>query len=71
MQAYQPVPTSWYLSILGVSLGAAVLLVATSPLQLPVWALLLAVAIALVFLVPVGIVRAVSDTSIGLNVITE
>lgn len=36
-----------------------------------VWGLLLAVGIALLFLIPVGVIKAVSDTGIGLNVITE
>lgn len=72
MRNYEEVPRSWYYITLGASLGAAILLVALTPeLQLPVWALLIAVLIALAFLVPVGIVKAVSDTGVGLNVITE
>lgn len=71
MRAYQPVPRSWYLWTLVGSLSVAIILVASSPLQLPVWGLLLAVSMSLIFLVPVGITKAVSDTSIGLNVITE
>jgi len=71
MQAYDPVPKSWYIITVSLSLGASILLVMFSPLQLPVWALLLCVAVALVFLLPVGVIKATSDTSIGLNVITE
>ncbi|CAD6972700.1 unnamed protein product [Tilletia controversa] len=71
MLAYEPVPKSWYIVTVSLSLGASVLLVMFSPLQLPVWALLLSVAIALLFLLPVGVIKATSDTSIGLNVITE
>lgn len=71
MKAYQPVPSSWYILTLVLSMTAAIILVATSPLQLPIWGLFLAVFIGLIFLVPVGLIRAVSDTSIGLNVITE
>ncbi|KAK0553947.1 hypothetical protein OC845_000936 [Tilletia horrida] len=62
MRAYEPVPNSWYIITVSLSLGASVLLV---------WALLLSVAIALIFLLPVGVIKATSDTSIGLNVITE
>ena len=43
----------------------------TTPLQTPIWALVLAMVIATVFLVPVGIITAVSNTTIGLNVLTE
>lgn len=71
MKSYPGVPRRWYATILCVSLFGAVVLVATTPLQLPVWGLLLAVSMSLLFLVPAGIVKAVSDTSIGLNVITE
>lgn len=86
MRAYPPVPMHWFAVTLALSLGAAVMLVATAPLQLPVsweqgergsgtltpvssctqvWGLLLAVAISLTFLVPVGLIKAVSNTSIG------
>lgn len=71
MRAYPSVPKSWYLITLAVSLSSAIALVYLSPLQLPVWGLLLAVLIALLFLIPAGIIKAVSNTSIGLNVITE
>nr|WVH01953.1 OPT family small oligopeptide transporter [Naematelia aurantialba] len=71
MRAYLPVPSSWYLALLGVNFGAAVILVKITPLQMPIWALVLSVAIATVFLIPVGIITAVSNTTIGLNVLTE
>nr|XP_018259221.1 OPT family small oligopeptide transporter [Kwoniella dejecticola CBS 10117]OBR81379.1 OPT family small oligopeptide transporter [Kwoniella dejecticola CBS 10117] len=71
MRSYRSVPSSWYIGLLGVNFGAAVLLVKTTPLQMPIWALVLAIAIATVFLVPVGIITAVSNTQIGLNVLTE
>lgn len=71
MQAYPGVPKRWYATLLAVALSAAVMLVASSPLQLPVWGLFLAICISLMFLVPAGIIRAISDTGIGLNVISE
>ena len=72
MQAYHNVPTSWYMSVLAVSMiGSIWLITANDSLQLPIWGFFLAVIIGLVFLVPVGVLKAVSDTSIGLNVITE
>jgi hypothetical protein len=93
MERYDPVPNSWYLGTLALTLAAAseyrtvkacraslnggdrpvsVLLVESSPLlQTPVWMLLLAVLIAGIFLAPIGIITAVSNTTIGLNVLTE
>lgn len=65
MRNYEEVPKSWYCITLFFSIGAAVLLVAFAPLQLPVWALLTALMIALAFLVPAGIILAVSDTGVS------
>jgi hypothetical protein len=60
MRSYLPVPSSWYLGLLGINVVAAsepilayradeiVLLVTTTPLQMPVWALVLSIAIATV-----------------------
>ncbi|OCF35596.1 OPT family small oligopeptide transporter [Kwoniella heveanensis BCC8398] len=69
MRSYLPVPSSWYLGLLAVNFGAAVILVKTTPLQMPIWALVLAMMIATVS--TVGIIAAVSNTTIGLNVLTE
>ncbi|WVR09034.1 OPT family small oligopeptide transporter [Kwoniella sp. DSM 27419] len=71
MRSYLTVPSSWYIALLAVNFVAAVVLVTTTPLQMPIWALILAMGIATVFLVPVGIIAAVSNTTIGLNVLTE
>lgn len=43
----------------------------SADLQTPVWLLLLAVVIAAVFLVPIGCITAISNTTPGLNVLTE
>jgi len=71
MKAYPLVPRSWYFWTLLLSLSSSVLLVMTTPLQFPVWGLLLSVGMSLFFLIPIGILKAVSDTGVGLNVITE
>lgn len=53
MRAYREVPHWWYFAMLGVNLAAAIVMVWTTPLlQTPVWALLLALLIAAVFLIP-------------------
>lgn len=72
MKSYPLVPQAWYLWTLVLSLGSAMVLVITTPsLQFPVWGLLLSVGMSLFFLIPIGILKAVSDTGVGLNVITE
>ncbi|GJN90368.1 hypothetical protein Rhopal_003379-T1 [Rhodotorula paludigena] len=70
-RSYAPVPKMYYLSIFVANLAAAVVLLVFYPLQLPVWGLFLAMLIAVAFLVPVGIISAITNTTLGLNVITE
>ncbi|KAK7689483.1 hypothetical protein QCA50_007275 [Cerrena zonata] len=38
---------------------------------MPIWALIVALVIALVYVVPVGMIQAVTNRQVGLNVITE
>lgn len=72
MRAYEPVPRKWYATTFALSTTASIMLVVLTPaLQLPVWALLLAIFMGLLFIAPLGILRAVSDTGVGLNIISE
>ena len=48
MSVYPEVPIRWYMVTLLVTIGTAMILMATTPLQLPVWGLCLAIFIALV-----------------------
>jgi hypothetical protein len=41
------------------------------PTNMTWWAFLLAVAIAFAFALPIGIIQAVTNSQIGLNVLTE
>jgi hypothetical protein len=65
MEAYPSVPRSWYIGIFSITLVATLILVESAPLQLPAWGIFLAIIVAMVFLVPVGIISAVSETTIG------
>lgn len=65
-------PSLHYVVIFGLNLLAAIVLLAFYPqLQLPTWGLLLSLSLALVCLVPIGIISAITNTTIGLNVLTE
>ncbi|OAV87642.1 OPT family small oligopeptide transporter [Puccinia triticina 1-1 BBBD Race 1] len=68
---YENVPTSWYAWIGGTMFLASIFVVWFYPLQCPVWALLLALGMATLFIIPMGIINATTNTQIGLNVITE
>jgi OPT family oligopeptide transporter len=41
------------------------------PTQMPVWAFVLALIIAFVYVIPIGMIQAITNQQIGLNVITE
>lgn len=41
------------------------------PTQLPVWAFILALAIAYIYVIPIGMIQAITNQQVGLNVITE
>jgi len=70
-KSYAKVPASWYI-IIGTSMTvAAIYVVVAYPLQIPVWGLAVALALALCFTIPLGIIKATSNTTIGLHAITE
>ncbi|CAK8543279.1 unnamed protein product [Lathyrus sativus] len=70
---YEQVPEWWFVSILILMVMMA--LVACEgfgrQLQLPWWGILLSLAIALVFTLPIGVIEATTNTKSRLNVITE
>lgn len=71
MSVYPEVPKWWYAIIALVAFIFGVIAIEIYPTDLPVWALLVALLIALIFTVPVGMIRAITNQMIGLNVLTE
>ncbi|AAS50928.2 ABR156Wp [Eremothecium gossypii ATCC 10895] len=71
MERYKAPPYWWYLVTFFVFLALSIATVRAWDTQLPVWALFLALAIAGFFLLPVGIIYALTNMAVGLNVITE
>ncbi|TIA74608.1 hypothetical protein E3P91_00846 [Wallemia ichthyophaga] len=67
----QSVPKSYYISTFVITFVVAAIACAQPIIQLPFWALSLSVLMAAVCLIPLGIIRAVSGQSIGLNVLSE
>lgn len=41
------------------------------PTQMPVWAFVLALVLAYAYVVPIGMIQAITNQQIGLNVVTE
>ncbi|GAA5806411.1 OPT family small oligopeptide transporter [Helicostylum pulchrum] len=71
MRAYPEVPDWWYIAIFFVSFGVSFAVIYEWPIYLPWWGLILAVAISVIFVLPIGIIQAVTNQQPGLNVITE
>ncbi|KAL7939005.1 small oligopeptide transporter [Trichoderma chlorosporum] len=71
MRKYKEAPTWWYLSLFCVMLALGFYTVLAYPTNLTWWAFLLAVLISFCFSLPIGIIQAVTNSQIGLNVLTE
>ncbi|KAF9906001.1 hypothetical protein BX616_000852 [Lobosporangium transversale] len=70
MRVYPEVPDWWYISLFVISLGLSLVTCVVWEFM-PWWAVLLAMAIAIFFVLPVGVVQAVTNQQPGLNIITE
>ncbi|KAF8928404.1 hypothetical protein BGZ47_001656 [Haplosporangium gracile] len=70
MRVYPEVPDWWYASLFVISLGLSFVACIVYN-YMPWWAVFLAMAIAIFFVLPVGIVQAVTNQQPGLNIITE
>jgi len=71
MARYKRVPEWWYLSILAIVFAMSAITVEVWPTEVPIWGLLLAIFIAAFYLVPCGMIQAITNQQVGLNVITE
>lgn len=71
MSQYRQVPDWWYICIFLTMFVFGVIGIELYSTEMPVWAFVLALAIAFVYTIPIGIIQAVTNQQIGLNVITE
>ncbi|KAI1268491.1 OPT oligopeptide transporter protein-domain-containing protein [Xylariaceae sp. FL1019] len=71
MQKYKEAPSWWYIALFLVMLVLSLFTVLYYPTNLTWWAFLLAVFISFIFSLPIGIIEAVTNQQIGLNVLTE
>ena len=71
MTVYKEVPHYWY-GLLGiVAFILSIIVIEAWDTQLPVWGLLLALVLATVFVVPVGIIQAITNQTASLQVLAE
>ena len=71
MKAYKSVPKLWYIGTFVFSFIAALIAIHIYDLELPWTGFLLALFISFIFILPIGIITAVSNQTPGLNVLTE
>ncbi|KAJ3153776.1 hypothetical protein HDU86_005109 [Geranomyces michiganensis] len=71
MRAYPEVPEYVYGAIALVFFCGMIVVGLKTAFVMPVWSVFLATGIALVFLIPIGIVQSITGIQIGLNVVTE
>ncbi|CAG8438337.1 4786_t:CDS:2 [Ambispora gerdemannii] len=71
MNVYPEVSIWWYAGLAISMTIVAVIFVEVYPILLPWWGVLFAILIAAIMVLPVGIIQAISNTQIGLNILTE
>jgi len=71
MQAYPEVPDWWYITLFLVMTVVAVILCEIWDYKLPWWGVLLCIALSCFFVLPVGLIQALTNQQPGLNIITE
>ncbi|KZV83488.1 small oligopeptide transporter [Exidia glandulosa HHB12029] len=71
MSRYRQVPHYWYLLVFACSFAFGIVSITVWPSEMPVWAFVVALIIAAAFAVPVGMIQAITNQQIGLNVVTE
>lgn len=70
-QNYKDVPEWWFLIVFLVFFGLSIVTIRCWNTEMPVYALIVALLIAVLFLLPVGIIFALTNIAVGLNVVTE
>ncbi|KAF9978747.1 hypothetical protein BGZ73_000757 [Actinomortierella ambigua] len=70
MRVYPEVPNFWYSSLFVITFGLSFFTCVIYGLM-PWWAVILALALSVFFVLPVGIVQAVTNQQPGLNIVTE
>ncbi|KAK7687136.1 hypothetical protein QCA50_009639 [Cerrena zonata] len=71
MSRYPQVPDWWYVCIFLVMFVFGVISIEVWNTQFPVWAFFLALILSFAFTIPIGMIQAITNQQVGLNVITE
>ncbi|KAI8074176.1 OPT family small oligopeptide transporter [Gongronella butleri] len=71
MDQYKAVPAWWYIVLFAITVGAGFATVVCFPSDMPWWALIVALVLAFVWLLPMGIVTAITSQAPTISMITE
>ncbi|KAJ7030206.1 small oligopeptide transporter [Mycena alexandri] len=71
MSRYPQVPEWWYAILFLSMFVLGIISIEVWPTQMPVWAFVLALVIAFTYVIPIGMIQAITNQQVGLNVITE
>lgn len=71
MRKYRDTPNWWYYALFAVLFALSLVTVLVWDTHLTWWALIVAFLLSIVFLVPIGMIQGITNTQLGLNVLTE
>ncbi|KAG7662811.1 uncharacterized protein J8A68_003665 [[Candida] subhashii] len=71
MKAYKECPDWWYVVVFFVTFGMAIAVCRAWPTDMPIWALVISLLIAISFLPAIALIYALTNIMVGLNVISE
>ena len=71
MSRYPQVPSWWYAGLFCLTLATSIAAIRAYPTDLPVWALLIAILVAGIMVLPVGLIQAMTNFQVGMNVIVS
>ncbi|KAF8263227.1 small oligopeptide transporter [Lactarius quietus] len=71
MSVYKGVPDWWFLSIFLTMFVSGVVAIEFWKTDFPLWTFVLALTISFMYTIPIGVILAITNQEVGLNVITE
>ncbi|KAH7910430.1 OPT oligopeptide transporter [Hygrophoropsis aurantiaca] len=71
MSKYRQVPDWWYIVIFVIMFVFGIIVIEVWPSEFPVWGFVVSLLIAFFYIVPIGMIQAITNQQVGLNVITE
>ncbi|TRM62818.1 OPT oligopeptide transporter protein-domain-containing protein [Schizophyllum amplum] len=71
MAKYPVLPDWWFIVILAVTFTFGVVCIEVWPTELPVWGFIVALVLSFAFVVPIGMIQAVTNHQVSLGIISE